>query len=79
MIAPSGRADVLRLRMSHLNRDAASLELFELDESSQMLEPKTVGDTGNIETRLVHLPDEQSARERFRKSIQRVLSLAPPS
>jgi len=77
MIAPSGRADVLRLRMSHLNRDAASLELFELDESSQMLEPKTVGDTGNIETRLVHLPDEQSARERFRKSIQRVLSLAP--
>ena len=77
LIAPTARTDVLRLRMSNLNRDAASLELFELDETRESLEAQTIGDTGNIETRLVHLPDEQAARQRFRNSIQRVLALAP--
>ncbi len=77
LIAPARRTDVLRLRMSNLHRDAASWELLELDERCETLEAKTVGDTGNVETRLVRLPDEEAARQRFRRSIERVQALAP--
>jgi hypothetical protein len=77
LIAPAGRSDVLRLRMAQLNRGAAVWELYELDERAETLSPQTVADTGNIETRLVRLPDEIAAKRRFQKSIGRVLVLAP--
>ena len=77
LIAPVRRTDVLRLRMAQLNRDAALWELFELDERTEAVSQQTVADTGNIETRLVRLPDEEAAKRRFRKSIDRVLALAP--
>ncbi len=77
LIAPVRRTDVLRLRMAQLNRDAAVWELFELDERTEALSQQTVADTGNIETRLVRLPDEDAAKRRFQKSIDRVLALAP--
>jgi hypothetical protein len=77
LVAPAGRSDVLRLRMAHLHRTAATWELLELDERCESLEAKLVGDTGNIETRLVRLPDEEAARKRFRRSIDRVRQLAP--
>lgn len=77
LVAPAGRTDVLRLRMAHLHRDAATWELLELDERGDVLEPKTLGDTGNIQTRLVRLPNEESARDRFKNSIERVMQLAP--
>lgn len=75
MIVPARRSDVLRLRMSHLNREAAVWELFELDQRSEILESHTVGDAGNIDTRLVRLPDETRTRERFRDSISCVLAI----
>lgn len=77
LIAPVGRAGVLRLRMAQLNRDAAAWKLFDLDERTEALSEQAVDDTGNIETRLVRLPDESAARRRFQKSIDRVLALAP--
>lgn len=77
LIVPARRSDVLRLRMTHLNRDAAVWELFELDQLSETMETRTVGDTGNIETRLVRLPDETRTKERFRDSIAKVLAIEP--
>jgi hypothetical protein len=77
LIAPAGRTDVLCLRMANVHRNAAAWELLELDERCETVEVKTVGDTGNIETRLVRLPNEEAARLRFHKSIERVLQLAP--
>ncbi len=77
IIAPRRHSDVLRLRLANLHRDAASWELLELDEQCESLEAKSIGDTGNIETRLVRLPNEQAAMERFRESIRRVRELAP--
>ncbi|HEU5402464.1 MAG TPA: hypothetical protein VFU86_13960 [Terriglobales bacterium] len=77
LIAPVGRSDVLRLRMAQLNRDAAAWELFELDQRTETLSDQIIADTGNIETRLVRLPDETAARRRFQKSIDRVLALVP--
>jgi hypothetical protein len=77
LIAPAGRSDVLRLRMAQLNPEAAVWELFELDQRTETLSAEIVNDTGNIETRLVRLPDESAARRRFQKAIDRVLALAP--
>jgi hypothetical protein len=77
LIAPASRTTVLRLRMAQLHRDAAAWELYELDERNETLSAQTVADTGNIETRLVRLPDEAAAKRRFQKSINRVLELAP--
>jgi hypothetical protein len=77
MVVPARRSDVLRLRMSTLNGDMAAWELFELDQRSEALEARTVGDTGNIETRLVRLPDQARARERFRDSIAKVCEIEP--
>lgn len=77
IVAPARRSDVIRVRMSNLNREMALWELFELDQQSEMLEPRAVGDAGNIETRLVRLPDEARARERFRESIARVCAVEP--
>jgi hypothetical protein len=77
VVAPARRTDVLQLRIAHIHRNAAAWELLELDEACETLEPKAIGDTGNIETRLVRLPDEDAARRRFRNAIERVLQLAP--
>ena len=77
LVAPAGRTVVLRLRMAQLNREAAIWELYELEERSETLTQQTVADTGNIETRLVRLPDEEAAKRRFQKSIDRVMALAP--
>ena len=77
LVVPARRSDVLRLRMAHLNRDMAGWELFELDHQSEGLESRTVADAGNIETRLVRLPDETRARERFRDAIARVRAIEP--
>ncbi len=76
VIVPWGRSEVLRLRMAHLNRDAAAWHLYELDERNQSLEEKMI-DAGNVQTRLVRLPDEQRARERFHASIAKVLAIEP--
>lgn len=77
IVAPVGRSDVLRLRMAQLNRDAAAWELWELDELTETLSQRSVADTGNIETRLLRLPDEAATKRRFQKSIGRVLALVP--
>jgi hypothetical protein len=77
LLAPAGRSDVLRLRMANLNRELAIWELLELDERCETIEARGIGDVGNIETRLLQLPDEEAARRRFQKSIAEVQKLAP--
>jgi hypothetical protein len=76
LFAPAGRADVLRQRMAHLNRDAAKWQLYELDERAETCAPLDCNDSGNIVTRLVRAVDVPGARARFAASIARVQSLA---
>jgi hypothetical protein len=64
--------------MAWLNRDAAQWELWELDERSEELTPCDLSDQGNLRTRLVHLADESSARERFGPGIAAVMEMVPP-
>ncbi len=77
LFAPAGRADVLRQRMAHLNRDAAKWQLYELDERAETCECLDCNDSGNIVTRLVRAIDVAAAHVRFAASIARVQSLTP--
>jgi len=77
LFVPPKRSEVVRMRMAHLNREAARWELFELDERAETIEEIDCSDTGNIATRLVHAPDEQSAKNRFAASIAKVCEICP--
>lgn len=77
LIAPEGTSAVLRERMAHLDRDAASWELYELQERSRQLVNIDCRDRGNIITRLVQCPDAAATRERFADSLARVHALLP--
>ena len=69
MFVPPERSAIVRERMAHLNREAASFEVYELDQRAQTAELMDSSDRGNIETRLVHCPNRQGAFERFDGSI----------
>ncbi len=77
VVVPRGSAMLTHTRMAWLNTDTAQWELWELDERGEDLTPRDLGDQGNLRTRLVHLPDEQAARERFATGIERVMNLVP--
>ena len=65
MFVPVGCSALVRERMANLNRDAAKWALYELDERHDALVEIDCADRGNVATRLVHVADEQAARERF--------------
>ena len=74
---PPGRSAIVRERMAHLNREAASFELYEFDQRAEQAEIVDTSDRGNIDTRLVHCPNQQSAFERFEPSILEIRCLVP--
>jgi hypothetical protein len=77
VIVPRGSATLTLSRMAWLNEDAAQWELWELEQSSEELTQRDVADHGNLRTRLVHLPDEEAARERFAVVAEQVMQLVP--
>jgi hypothetical protein len=77
VIVPRGAAMLTLSRMAWLNNEAAKWELWELEQSSEELTQRDLSDQGNLRTRLVHLPDEQAARERFATAIEQVMQLVP--
>ena len=77
VIVPRGAATMTLSRMAWLNDEAAKWELWEFDQGSEELLQRDANDQGNLRTRLVHLPDEQAARERFAAGIAQVMQLVP--
>jgi hypothetical protein len=77
VIVPRGAATLTLSRMAWLNDEAAKWELWELEQSSEELAQRDANDQGNLRTRLVHLPDEEAARERFAAGIEQVMQLVP--
>jgi hypothetical protein len=77
MFVPAGTSSLVRERMANLNRDAAKWSLFELDERHDALVEVDCADRGNVATRLIHVVDEATARERFKESIARVQAILP--
>jgi hypothetical protein len=77
VVLPRGTAMLTLSRLAWMNSDAAQWELWELDQSSEELEPRDAADQGNLRTRLVHHPDPESAQDRFAGAISQVLELVP--
>ncbi|HZD94455.1 MAG TPA: hypothetical protein VE133_09385, partial [Candidatus Sulfotelmatobacter sp.] len=77
LYVPPGSSATLQLRLAHLDRNAAKLELIELDERGESPELIDCSDHGNINTRLVRCPESTQARSRFSPAISKVLALAP--
>ena len=63
--------------MAWLNAKAATWELWELDRLHEELMPRDLDDTGNLDMRLLHHPDERAAQERFASAARAVLELVP--
>src|SRR5215469_6365065 len=77
LFVPARSSATLQIRLAHLNRDLARLQIIELDERDETLDEIDYSDLGNINTRRVHCPASAQARERFAKAINRVRSLIP--
>jgi hypothetical protein len=77
LFAPAGRSEMRRQRVSHLNRDAAKWQLYELDERTETCSQLDCEDSGNIVTRLVRAVDADATRVRFAASIDRIRQMVP--
>lgn len=77
LFVPPLTSAVVAERMAHLNREAARWQLYELDERDAVVREVDWADRGNLATRLVRCPDEQTAGERFAETIQSMQSLCP--
>jgi hypothetical protein len=77
MFVPPGTSALVRERMANLNRTAAKWSLFELNERDDSLVEVDCADRGNVATRLMHVVDDASARERFKESIARIQAILP--
>jgi hypothetical protein len=77
VIVPQGMSEVTRARMAWMNPALAKWELYELDERSDQLTRLDAPDQGNLEVRLVHAFNRESALQRSRSSIERVFGLLP--
>jgi len=77
LFVPAGCSVLTRERMASLNRGAAKWQLYELNERDDSVVEIDCGDRGNIATRLVHVTNENAARERFAESIARMQTIQP--
>jgi hypothetical protein len=78
VVVPAGAWRTTAERMAWLNHAAANFQLFTLDEQSEELVPVDFRDTGNLESRLVHMFSSVAAIERCRAGLDRLLELVPP-
>src|SRR3954470_8357315 len=76
LFVPPGRSAIVRERVAHMNRHLATFELFEFNQKDDSVEQLDADDRGNIETRLMHCPNQQGAHERFATSIRRIREFA---
>jgi len=77
LFLPSGTSALTRERMAHLHPQAAKWHLYELDEREDSLKELDISDCGNVATRLVHVADENSVRERFAEHVEEVQAIMP--
>src|SRR5579863_1209464 len=78
VVVPAGAWRTSAERMAWLHHAAANFQLFTLDERSEELVPVDFRDTGNLESRLVHIFSSVAAIGRCRAGLDRLLELVPP-
>lgn len=77
LIVPRGMAALTASRLAWMSTEAAQWELWEYDPRTEETTRRESADHGNLQTHLVHAPNEAAARERFAAEIAHVLSLIP--
>jgi hypothetical protein len=77
LFLPAGASGLARERLACLNPQAAKWQLYELEEREELLKEVDCADRGNVATRLVHSPDDATAKERFAESIAWVRAAMP--
>jgi hypothetical protein len=77
LFVPAGKSAMVRARLSHLEQHAAKWQVYEFNQRDDSVEEMDSSDCGNIETRLVHAPNQDAARERFAEAIQRIHTIVP--
>jgi hypothetical protein len=75
-VPPKGSA-TLQIRLAHLNHAAAKFQLLEFNERDESSIQIDLSDHGNIQTRLVRLPDAAQVRSRFAPIEKKIMALAP--
>lgn len=79
VIVPNGSWRTTAERIAWLNHSVADLQLFSLDERSEELVSIDFRDSGNRDARLVHAFSSDTAIERCRYGIDRLMDLVPPA
>jgi hypothetical protein len=77
VVVPAGAWRTTAERMAWLNHATANFELLTLDERSEELVPVDFRDTGNLESRLMHVFSPAAALERCQSGIDRLVALVP--
>src|SRR6185312_949312 len=77
LYVPPKTSATLQIRLAHLNHAAAKFQLFEFDERDESSTQVDLSDYGNIQTRLVRLPDSPQVRARFAATVSKIMALVP--
>jgi hypothetical protein len=77
LYVPPKTSSTIQIRLAHLNHAAAKFQLFEFDERDESSTQIDLADHGNIQTRLVRLPDAAQVRSRFAATVSKIMALAP--
>lgn len=77
LYVPPKTSATIQIRLAHLNHAAAKFQLFEFDERDESSVQIDLADHGNIQTRLVRLPDAAQVRSRFAATVSKIMALAP--
>ena len=77
LYVPPKTSATIQIRLAHLNHDAAKFQLFEFDERDESSTQIDLADHGNIQTRLVRLPDAAQVRSRFAATVNKIMAMAP--
>lgn len=77
LYVPPKTSATIQIRLAHLNHEAAKFQLFEFDERDESSVQIDLADHGNIQTRLVRLPDAAQVRLRFAATLSKIMPLAP--
>ena len=77
LYVPPKTSATLQIRLAHLNHAAAKFQLFEFDERDESSTQVDLSDYGNIQTRLVRLPDSSQVRSRFAATVSKIMALVP--
>jgi hypothetical protein len=77
LYVPPKTSATVQIRLAHLNHSAAKFQLFEFDERDESSIKIDLADHGNVQTRLVRLPDAAQVRSRFAATVSRIMALAP--